>query len=117
MKKITIYHNARCSKSRATLSLIEEHGISPIIRDYLANPPSLDELRSISQKLNLRPKDFIRQRESDFIALKLDVDDDEAVFKAIHQFPKILERPIVVAQEQAVIGRPPEKVKEILLRT
>ena len=76
----------------------------------------MSELKKLSKKLNLKPKDFIRKREQDFIDLKLSdqLDNDEALFEAISKFPKLMERPIVVNGEKATIGRPPEKILKII---
>lgn len=113
---ITIYHNPRCSKSRATLKLIEERGLSPEIIRYLETPPSKDELRDLLALLGMGPRDLLRKREKQYKALGLDDPalDDEALLEAMAAHPILIERPIVVANGRAVIGRPPENVLKIL---
>ena len=114
--RITIYHNPRCSKSRATLKLIEERGLSPEIIRYLETPPSKDELRDLLALLGMGPRDLLRKREKQYKALGLDDPalDDEALLEAMAAHPILIERPIVVANGRAVIGRPPENVLKIL---
>ena len=111
---VTIYHNPRCSKSRQTLALLEENGVEPTIVEYLKDPPSADTLKSVSKKLGLRPKDFVRKKEAEFKDLAIDLEDDDALYQAMNEFPKIIERPIVVKGSKAALGRPPENVLEIL---
>jgi arsenate reductase (glutaredoxin) len=113
---VTIYHNPRCSKSRATLALIEARGIKPKIVDYLKTPPSAAELKAILNKLGLTPRNILRAGETVYAELGLktrDLDDD-ALIAVMVKNPILIERPIVVAGSKAVIGRPPDKVLEIL---
>ena len=116
MKEFIIYHNPRCSKSRQTLQLLREEGIEPTIVEYLKTPLTKEQLRNISQLLGLRPKDFVRKSESDFKDndLSKSLEDDDKTIDAMLLFPKIIERPIVVSGEKAVIGRPPENVQKII---
>lgn len=116
MKEITIYHNPRWGKSRSSVGILDEQGIKYKIVKYLESPPSIDELKEIARKLGLKPKDFIRKGEKDYIALNLSskLNNDNALFEAMSKFPKIIERPIVVNGEKAIIGRPPERITEIL---
>lgn len=109
-----IYHNPRCSKSRQALALLQDNHVECEIIEYLKEPPSLDELRDILAKLNLRPKDIVRTKEATFKELQLDLQDDEALLSAMVQYPVIIERPIVVNDTQAVIGRPPENVLSLI---
>lgn len=113
---ITIYHNPRCSKSRQTLSLIRDHGIEPVIIKYLKQPPSPDELKRITELLDVRPRDLLRSGEDEYGELGLDDKtlDDETLIRAICEHPRLLQRPIVIAGQNARIGRPPESVTEIL---
>ena len=111
---VTIYHNPRCSKSRQTLALLEENGVEPTIVEYLKDPPSADTLKRVSKKLGLRPKDFVRKKEAEFKDLAIDLEDDDALYQAMNEFPKIIERPIVVKGSKAAVGPPPENVLEIL---
>lgn len=112
---ITIYHNPRCAKSRQTLAIIEENGKDAVVREYLKNPPSHDELKEVIAMLGISPEQLIRKGEAifkeKFKGKKLS--DDEWV-KAMVEHPKLIERPIVIQGKKAVIGRPPEKVLEIL---
>ena len=116
MKKIIIYHNPRWGKSRDSVGILDEQGIEYEIIKYLESPPSIHELREIAKKLGVRPKDFIRRGEKDYATLNLSskLNDDNALFEAMSQFPKIIERPIIINGKKAVIGRPPEKILEIL---
>lgn len=111
-----IYHNPRCSKSRATLALIRARGIEPEVIDYLKAPPSVAGLEDLLEKLDAAPRALIRSEESEYLELKLDnpaLTRDELV-AALHQHPRLLQRPIVVANGKAAIGRPPENVLAIL---
>jgi arsenate reductase len=113
---VTIYHNPRCSKSRQTLALLEERGISPRVVDYLKTPPSAAELKTILKKLGLRPRDLMRKGEPRYAELGLkdrDLDDDALIALMVAN-PILIERPIVVSGGKAAIGRPPETVLEIL---
>ena len=113
---VTIYHNPRCSKSRATLALIEARGIKPKIVDYLKTPPSAAELKAILRKLGLTPRDILRAGETIYAELGLktrDLDDD-ALIALMVKNPILIERPIVVAGNKAAVGRPPENVLAIL---
>ena len=114
--RTTIYHNPRCSKSRQTLALLEEKGISPRIVDYLKTPPSAAELKAILKTLGLKPRDLMRKGEPRYAELGLkdrDLDDDALIALMVAN-PILIERPIVVSGGKAEIGRPPEKVLEIL---
>ena len=116
MNEYIIYHNPRCSKSRQTLQLLRDAGIEPTIVEYLKTPLAKDQLRNISQLLGLRPKDFVRKIENDFKDNDLSrfLEDDEKIIEAMLSFPKIIERPIVVSGDKAVIGRPPENVQKLI---
>ncbi|TCS64976.1 arsenate reductase (glutaredoxin) [Varunaivibrio sulfuroxidans] len=111
----TIYHNPRCSKSRQTLALIEEKGISPRIVEYLQTPPDAATLRDILTKLGKGPKDIVRVKEAREEGLDIAALDDDAVIAAMVAHPRIIERPIVVKNGKAALGRPPESVLDILL--
>ena len=117
MKEFTIYHNPRCSKSRQTLQILRDRGIEPNIVEYLKTPLQKDELKKISTSLGLRPKEFVRKNERDFKERSMvgDLENDDKIIKAMAAYPKIIERPIVVFKDKAVIGRPPENVLELLL--
>ena len=116
MKEYTIYHNPRCSKSRQTLQLLREAGVEPSIVEYLKKPFEKAELKKLSQLLGLRPKEFVRKVEKDFKDNNLaqHLEDDDKIMEAMLLFPKIVERPIVVSNRKAVIGRPPENVHKLI---
>ena len=115
-EKITIYHNPRCSKSRETLKLLEAQGIEPEVVEYLKTPPDEKTLKALLKKLGIGPRELLRRREKEYKALGLDDPnlDDEALIRAMVEHPRLIERPIVVRGRRAVIGRPPEKVLELL---
>jgi arsenate reductase len=113
---VTIYHNPRCSKSRQTLALIEEQGVTPKIVRYLETPPSAAELKRILKKLRLKPRDILRKGEDRYAELGLQDGGlgDDALIAAMVANPILIERPIVVSGDKAALGRPPESVLEIL---
>jgi arsenate reductase (glutaredoxin) len=113
---VTIYHNPRCSKSRATLALLEARGVKPKIVDYLKTPPSAAELKAILRKLGLKPRDILRTSETVYaeLGLKTKELDDDALIALMVKNPILIERPIVVASDKAAVGRPPENVLAIL---
>ena len=115
MSTITIYHNPRCSKSRAACALIAESGIEAEVIDYLTTPPSRDELRILLAKLGMRASEIVRRGEAAFSEHYAGRElSDEQWLDALIDHPILIERPIVVCGDQAVIGRPPEKVLELL---
>ena len=116
MKDLTIYHNPRCSKSRQTLQIIKDRGIQPTVVEYLKAPLKKSELDNISKLLNKRPKDFVRKGEADFKENNIQniIENDAELINEMVKFPKIIERPIVLYGNRAVIGRPPENVLELL---
>jgi len=116
MTSVTIYHNPRCSKSRQTLALLEEQGVQPSIVKYLETPPSAAQLQEILTLLALAPRQLMRIKEAEYKALGLDdesLSNDELI-TAMVATPKLIERPIVLANGKAAIGRPPENVLAIL---
>ncbi len=110
-----IYHNPRCSKSRNTLNIINEKEADVTIVEYLKTPPTKQELKDLLKKLNIPAKDLVRKGEQDFKDnYKGKELSEEEWIDAMIKYPKLIERPIVVNGNKAVIGRPPEKVLEIL---
>ncbi|MBH48785.1 MAG: arsenate reductase (glutaredoxin) [Halobacteriovorax sp.] len=109
-----IIHNPRCSKSRQTLALLQEHTDKVEVILYLEGELDEATLRKAIKGLKLSPSELLRTKEDEFKALKLDTANDEKVIKAILKHPKILERPIVIHGAKAVIGRPPENVNLLL---
>lgn len=112
MTKISIYHNPECSKSRAALALLEENDVSPEIIYYLETPPSIEELKSLLGKLGLPLQDIIRRSGDDFDGLGLGDEtlSEEIVLDLLQKHPHLLQRPIVVKGDRAIIARPPEDV-------
>lgn len=116
MPEYTIYHNPRCSKSRQTLALLEEKGISPEIVLYLEHTPSAADLKALLGKLGIPARQLLRKGEEDYKTLGLADESlgDEELVATMVEHPKLIERPIVVSGERAVLGRPPENVLELL---
>lgn len=116
MTDLTLYHNPRCSKSRGALELLEARGLAPTIVRYLETPPSAAELRELLGKLGISPRQLLRSGEDEYKALGLaDASlSDEQLISAMASHPKLIERPILIAGDRAVVGRPPEKVLELL---
>lgn len=113
---VTMYHNPRCGKSRQTLKLLQERGIEPTIIEYLKTPPDAKTLKSILKKLGMAPRELMRRKEPPYKALKLDdpsLSTDTLVDSMVEN-PILIERPIVLAGGKAALGRPPEKVLDIL---
>jgi len=115
MKRVTIYHNPRCSKSRAALALLQEHGIDVHVIEYLKTPPTAAELAAIVAKLGIAPQQLVRRGEElykrRYAGRTL---SDGQWIAAMIRDPILIERPIVVSGARAVLGRPPEKVRELL---
>jgi arsenate reductase len=113
---VTIYHNPRCSKSRETLQLLKNRGIEPEIVEYLKTPPSAQELEDILQKLGMEPRDLMRKKEAVYEESGLDNPalDRKSLIDSMVKHPILIERPIVLANGKAAIGRPPEAVLPIL---
>jgi arsenate reductase len=110
----TIYHNPRCSKSRQTLALLGEHGVEPEVIEYLETPPSAAELKQILSMLGIGPRDLLRRKEAGEAGLNDPAMDDDALIEAMVANPIVIERPIVVNNGKAAVGRPPESVLDIL---
>ena len=110
-----IYHNPKCSKSRQTLSIMNNNNVDVKIIKYLEDPPTAEELEEISDKLAISPMDFIRKKESEFTELGLNNynGSDSELCEIMSKNPKLIERPIVVKGNRAIIGRPPENVLEL----
>ncbi|CAL94684.1 arsenate reductase (glutaredoxin) [Azoarcus olearius] len=114
MTAVRIYHNPRCGKSRSACALIAERGVDAEVVEYLKHPLGRDELRALLDKLGLKPQDLIRRGEAvfkeHFAGKAL---DDEEWIDAMVAYPILMERPIVVRGERAVVARPPERVAEL----
>lgn len=116
MTNLTLYHNPRCSKSRSALQLLEERGLNPNVVRYLETPLSAAELHELLRKLGIRARQLLRTGENEYKALGLNDPEltDEQLIAAMVSQPKLIERPILVAGDKAVVGRPPESILEIL---
>lgn len=116
MTDLTLYHNPRCSKSRGALELLEARGLAPTIVRYLETPPDAAQLRDLLRKLGIGARQLLRTGEDEYKALNLadaSLSDDQLI-AAMAANPKLIERPILIAGDKAIIGRPPEKILEIL---
>jgi arsenate reductase len=113
---VTIYHNPRCSKSRETLQLLEASAITPDIVEYLKTPPDATTLSRLLDMLGIEPRDLMRRKESEYEENGANDPalNREQLIDLMVRFPRLIERPIVVSNGKAAIGRPPEKVLDIL---
>lgn len=113
---VEIFHNPRCSKSRQTLALLQENEVEPVIVEYLSSPPTKERLIETLKLLEMKPRDLMRKGEAEYKENNLADPSlsDDALIQAMVDHPKLIERPIVFANGQARIGRPPESVLEIL---
>lgn len=113
---VVLYHNPQCSKSRATLALLKEHGITPQIIEYKKDPPSKDTILAVLKALNLPPQSLLRRGDRAYGELGLEPEpvDPEAIASVLSEHPALMQRPVVVNGAAARIGRPPEAVLEIL---
>ncbi len=116
MSNVTIYHNPRCSKSRQTLELLQQQGVEATVVEYLKTPPDAAELDRILDLLGLEPRQLMRTHEAEYKEHGMDDPDlsREQLIELMVRYPKVIERPIVVRDGKAAIGRPPESVLEIL---
>tara|TARA_R110002110_G_scaffold415561_2_gene651004 strand:- start:239562 stop:240029 length:468 start_codon:yes stop_codon:yes gene_type:complete len=112
---VTIYHNPRCSKSRSTLELIKSRGLEPTVVLYLETPPGAADIKRLLKQLGMGAGELVRRTEEQYKSLGLSRDSSDAqLIAAMAAHPKLIERPIVVRGKQAVLGRPPENVLELL---
>lgn len=115
MTEVTIWHNPRCSKSRATLALLEAEGHAPRVRRYLDDPPGAAEIAAVLAALGTGPMALVRRGEPGFAAAGIDAGSDTAeIARALAADPRLIERPVVICAGRAAIGRPPEAVRAIL---
>jgi len=114
--KVTIYHNPRCGKSRDTLKLLQARGMEPDVVEYLKHPPTAAELRAILTKLGMAPRELMRTKEAEYRENGLDDPSlsESELIEAMVRIPKLIERPIVLVDDKAAVGRPPEAVLSIL---
>ena len=111
-----IYHNPRWGKSRKSVEILNKENIQYTTIEYLKEPLDKDTLNKVFQKLNMSPKDVLRKNETEYKENNINaiIDDDDKLIEAIIKFPKILERPIIIIDQKAVIGRPPENIYDII---
>lgn len=116
MNNFTIYHNPRCSKSRQTLELLKEKKIEPEVVLYLDNPPSKDEISKLLSILGINPRELLRKGEDEYKThnLKDQTISDQKIIEIMSKNPKLIERPIVISNNKAIIGRPPENVLKLI---
>jgi arsenate reductase (glutaredoxin) len=116
MTEISIYHNPRCSKSRETLALLENRGLNIKVVEYLKQTPTADDIAELLRRLNISARELMRTKETEYKALGLDDKTltESELIQAMISTPKLIERPIVLANGKAAIGRPPENVLAIL---
>ncbi len=115
MSKVTIWHNPRCSKSREALKLLEEKGIETEVFKYLDEEITKEDIKELLKMIGAKPRDIMRTKETIYKELGLkDVEDDEKLIEAMAEHHKLIERPIVIKDGKAVIGRPPSKVLELV---
>lgn len=114
--KPKLYHNPRCSKSRQALALIREHDIDVDVVEYMKSPPSTAELQELLRKLGFGPRDLIRKFEAEFKSAGVtDETSEDELLDLMLAHPKIIQRPVIEVGEQALVGRPPERILELLL--
>lgn len=116
MSETKIFHNPRCSKSRQTLALLEEHGETPTIIEYLDTPPTVEELSFIINELGVQARDLMRKGENEYKELNLADESlsETELLSAMTAHPRLIERPIVIKNSKVAVGRPPENVLSIL---
>lgn len=115
MTKITVWHNPRCSKSRAALAILEENGVTPTEVKYLETPPSKSDIVTVLAALAMEAKDIVRTGEAVYKSLNLSAKStNEEILNALVENPILIERPIIISGDRAVIGRPPENVLSLL---
>ncbi len=111
---LEVWHNTRCSKSRAAYNFLKDKNIEFKVREYLKEPPTKEELEEVLEKLNLKPSELIRKKETIFKELNLKDASNEELIEAMIKYPKLIERPIIINKEKAVIARPLENVKKVV---
>lgn len=114
MSEYTIWHNPRCSKSRETMSILESRGVETEVVKYLEEKLSVQSIKEVLKKLGISARELMRTKEEEYKSLGLkDEKDEEKLIEAMVEHPKLIERPIVIKGNKAVLGRPPEKVLEL----
>ena len=114
-EQIVVWHNPRCSKSRNGIKYLDEKGVEYEIRRYLDEPPTVEELKTVLKKLRMSPRELMRTKEAIYRELGLkEVTDEEKLIEAMAEHPRLIERPIVIRGERAVVARPENKIDDIL---
>ena len=114
MSDYKIWHNPRCTKSRQALAILEEKGVEVEVYKYLDDTQSIDDIKDVLKKLGMSARELMRTTEDDYKNLKLkDEKDEEKLIEAMVNYPKLIQRAIVIKDDKAVLGRPPEKVSEL----
>ncbi len=115
MKEITIWHNPKCSKSREAMKILEENECEAEVVKYLESNPSETEIKTILKMLGVTPRELMRQKEDIYKELKLkDETDEQKLILAMVEHPKLIERPVIIKGDKAIIGRPTEKIAEFI---
>jgi arsenate reductase (glutaredoxin) len=114
MDAVTIFYNPGCGKCRGAMELLEERGVEPRVVEYLVDPPTAEELRELTTKLGLPVRELVRSAEPVFGELGLQDASDDELIQAMVRHPILIQRPIVVHGDRAVIGRPPERVLDLV---
>ena len=115
MSKTIIWHNPRCSKSRQTMDILTENGVEAEVVKYLETTPSVQDITEVLKKLGISARELMRTKEDEYKELNLKDENDEVkLIEAMAAHPKLIERPIVIVGDKAVLGRPPEKVLELI---
>jgi len=115
MEKIVVWHNPRCSKSRNGIKYLDEKGVEYAIRRYLEEPPTVEEIKAVLKKLGMKPRELMRTKEKLYRELGLrEVEDDEKLMEAMAEHPKLIERPVVIRGDKAVVARPETAIDAIL---
>ncbi|HEY8432005.1 MAG TPA: arsenate reductase (glutaredoxin) [Sandaracinaceae bacterium] len=112
---VVIWHNPSCSKSRQALALLKERGYEPTVRQYLKDPPTVEELRAVLKKLGAAdPHALVRKKEKEYAEFGIAKLSGDAVLRALAEHPRLIERPVVITDKGARIGRPTEAILEVL---
>ncbi len=115
MKEITIWHNPKCSKSREAMKILEENECETEVVKYLESNPNETEIKTILNMLGVTPRELMRQKEDIYKELKLkDETDEQKLILAMVEHPKLIERPVIIKGDKAIIGRPTEKIAEFI---
>lgn len=118
MDSYVLWHNPRCSKSREALELLRSHGVEPVVLEYLKYPPHCAEIERVANAIGEPVKSMMRSNEPEFKTLGLDAPgvSDAALYAAMAGYPRLIQRPILVHGERAIVGRPPERLLELIDR-